>query len=1063
MPHPKSPVTRRLSRSGESEYAINRQACRQRDVLDLLADSGLGRAGYAIVGQKEIDGALAASAEERRAWVDEAAGVQHGTGRAARGKRRRLASARTHLERVDDILREIETQREPLREEAETARRYKDAQSALRKIEVALLAAEATRAAREVNEHSERHEEAARRAREETARAEALEEEARRLAGDIAEKERETEQARAAVQEARSAAEGAEGDLRLAEERGRGLDELERALNEEGAAYAHRLADLQHDLDDSRRNAAEEQRVVDGLGAESAAAAQASPGLAGALREAEGALAVARASQGRSLKAQVDRAHRNERRAVAEREIRIADAALVAAQKSVAEAHTLLAVRETGFEEARRSVHEVEAALEALRGEEGPAAEALRKALAQRATTEGRRRGVEATLDADEGLPHGVRAVLDAKKKGLLPGQYLPVGRAIEADPELALALETALGASANDLIVPSEDEAKGAIEWLRTHRAGRATFQPIPLVRPAGVDSALRRLLGEPGVLGRASELVRCEAVHRPVIESLLGRVLVVETLDVALCLARTPGWSRMVTLAGEVVYSGGAVTGGVNPRSGLGLVQRRAEMRTLQAELDRLGAEITAMEERARARRARQESLLAELRAARAKAVEAEREREAVLAAHREHSREVVATERTVARLRAELASQAEPADEALPIVNLAAAEAERDAAAANLATHTARGREAEQRLSAARSRLRSAQERVQALQQRLKSAQEAEGTREARLKGLTPERERLLAQAAGARRRHEDAGLARGEAQESLATLELALASFARRRDEIAVEVKRARVAAGEQGEKGHREELIRVRAEARRAGALQRLLEEYGLGEADLVTVTEEPAPDAASLATRLRREIKAMGEVNLGAIAAYERLAARSEELEAQREDVRSGMAEVEAAMAELDRLTRERFLGAFAKLEAAYVETFERLFGGGQGRVFLTEPTHLLESGVDIEATPPGKRPQRLELLSGGERALCAVAFLLALLRVRPSPLVVLDEVDAPLDGRNVERFLAALKESAGATQYLLITHNPATIEAAPVWLGITMQEPGVSTLVPTTLAAAEA
>ena len=170
---------------------------------------------------------------------------------------------------------------------------------------------------------------------------------------------------------------------------------------------------------------------------------------------------------------------------------------------------------------------------------------------------------------------------------------------------------------------------------------------------------------------------------------------------------------------------------------------------------------------------------------------------------------------------------------------------------------------------------------------------------------------------------------------------------------------------------------------------------------------------------------------------------------------AQREDIESGIKEVEASVRELDRLTRDRFLDTFARVQEAFREIFVNVFGGGEGQLSLSNPDNVLESGIDIDVVPPGKKRQRLELLSGGERSLCGAAFLFSLLRVKPSPLVVLDEVDAPLDGRNVERFVDLLREFSAVTQFIVITHNPTTIEAAPIWLGVTMQEPGVSSLVP--------
>jgi chromosome segregation protein len=259
--------------------------------------------------------------------------------------------------------------------------------------------------------------------------------------------------------------------------------------------------------------------------------------------------------------------------------------------------------------------------------------------------------------------------------------------------------------------------------------------------------------------------------------------------------------------------------------------------------------------------------------------------------------------------------------------------------------------------------------------------------------------------------------------------------------------------------------HQAELSRARIDTRRTASVQRLLEEYGISEEE--ALIQEPnielPSDASTVVNRLRRDLKAMGDVNVGAIEAYHRLTERWDELTNQREDVLGGILQVEASIRELDKLTREKFVTTFAELEAAFAKIFTRLFPGGEGRIFLTDPENILETGVDIDVMLPGKKRQRLELLSGGERSLCAASFLFSLLQVKPSPLVILDEVDAPLDGRNVERFIELLQDFMQTIQFILITHNPTTIESAPVWLGVTMQEPGVSTLVPAKFAPAEA
>ncbi len=1044
-------VTRRLTRGGDGEYRINGQPCRLRDVHDLLADSGLGRAGYAIVGQKEIDAALSASAEDRRAWIDEAAGVQRYRARKVEAARR-LDHARDHLTRVADVERELEEQAGPLRKEAETARIYREAQGQLREVEVGLLMGEAVDGRRAVEAAEARIAEARRLAEAEGARAAALEADVKRTGDAVSETELEMDAERGRQQAALTALERAEGDLGIAAERERSLDALEATLAADGEAAIARLAEAEADAQGAKTAYGEDERAFLDLRTNLAGVGEEARALTHTLVEAERHLARTREAESRRLREEAARGHREARRIAIRRELSGIAGALPDLEKGLESAEEAVETAKATFDEAQAVPRAVEEALAALRLEEERDARTVRAAMAEKATLEGRRRGIEATLDAHEGLTQGARAVLEAAERGILAARYVAVGEAVEADRDLALAVETALGGSANDLIVERDSDAKAAIAWLKERRAGRCTFQPIPLMRPSEPTYELRRLLSEPGVVGRASELVSCDPAHRPVLDSLLGRVVIVEDLDVALRHARTSGWSRLVTREGEVVHSGGAVTGGQNARSGYGLVQRRADLAEIEGEIERLDRAVREFEARSakRTQRAEAERIgLADAgRAVRQAAVDLEDAKTFT----RGVAEEMRIAERERERLERELAAYDQDEIATEP-VDLTGAERARDEAMRALAAKSADAEQAELRLREAEARVAASQGRSIGAERRLSAARAGEAERTRRLEGLAPEREAAKAAGEAAIHAKERAAKAREEAEARLARLaesrKEALADSLR----LTEEAKHARDNATAMGEGILRTEMDRDRADSRRAAAIGRLAEEYGVEEEP--EEAPELPPDALGAVNRLRREIRAMGEVNLGAIEAFERLDARLVELAAQRTDVESGIVSVEASIRELDKLTRDRFSETFAKVRDEFGAMFLSLFGGGEGVLALTDPDRILESGIDISVTLPGKRRQPLNLLSGGERSLCTVAFLFALLRVKPSPLVVLDEVDAPLDGRNVERFASALHDFTDRTQFIVITHNPSTIERAPVWLGVTMQD-GVSMLLPT-------
>jgi chromosome segregation protein len=1054
-------ITRRLTRGGDSEYSINRQTCRLRDILDLLADSGLGRAGYSIVGQKEIDQALAASAEDRRAWVDEAAGVQRYRARKIESLRR-LQAAQGHLDRVNDILGELESQREPLRQEAEVAKRYKSIQASLREVESGLLMVEIATAEAEVEALESKIAETMDLARKELALADEAENEQAAKQARLRELDAELDRVRAKLQAASTAMERADSSVRLAEQKLRTLGDLQSNLGEEAEIAARRIEEAAAELSQLAQEEEGEKVSLDELRENYAGAESAAKELAARLKTLEAELQAAREHEARRLRQLAERSHRTEREQDIRREIQGIDASLPDLESALAEAEQRHQAAKAQVDVAKGQIAELAAQVEQLLAEDREEAQAVRASMAERATLDGRKRGIEATVEAHEGLNQGARAVMDLVGKGLLENAYVPVGEAIEAKREHALAIETALGGAAHDLIVPDESFAKFAIEHLKTDRLGRATFQPISLMRPPTVSPDVRKLLVQPGILGLANDLVECEPLHRPVIDSLLGGVLVVDRLETALRLAKTRGWSRIVTLEGEVVHSGGAVTGGRSGKSSYGLVQRKAELAEVTERLRKLDRELKEAERRAAGRATERQAVEAQIEAAREGLHGTEAGAEEARVWHRSLQEELETTLRSRAKLESERAQLAIVVDQDIPAQDLAGMEARRDDLLRQLAARTSDADQAEERLREAQRRIEQARLRRELAAKRHEAALEAEKTRQRRLANLGPERERAEHEISQGAEQREKARRDHSAAQAELEALQERKSQCGQAIRELGERARQARNSAQTLSQSAHQAELSRARADSRRASALQRLLEEYGLDKDDALRQAPsiELPPDAQPLVARLRRELKAMGDVNLGAVEAFERLTERSDELNAQKEDVLEGIRQVQASIRELDKLTRERFSSTFEAVEAAFQQTFKKLFDGGEGRLFLTDPENLLETGIDIQVQLPGKKSQRLELLSGGERSLCATAFLFALLKAKPSPLVILDEVDAPLDGRNVERYIDLLREFSESIQFILVTHNPTTIEACPVFLGVTMQEPGVSTLVPVHVAA---
>jgi chromosome segregation protein len=1052
-------ISRRVTRGGDSDYSINKRNCRLRDIHELLADSGLGRSGYAIVGQKEIDAALAASPEDRRGWVDEAAGVQRYRARKVESQRR-LNQARDHLSRTEDILIEIESQRGPLRLEAERALRYKQLAASLRDVEVGLLVRDAAESVREIKELELKLESGTRLALEESAKCEALESEAVRLRNELHRTEQEFDSLRETLQEAVTTHERVEANLRLAEQRLESLAEQETSLCEDTDSIEERILAAR---DEAARFEAEEAQAYAHLNELKTALAGAdaeAKALRTHLDTVEKELAQAREFERERMKAEAQAAHQADRQRAIQRELNGIAATLPDLERAVSDGLESVTASQKRVDAVTATLKATEGEVELVRQSGRKDDAAVRDALGKKAALEGRIRGIQATIEQHEGLTQGSRAVLLAAEQGVLRGHYTPVGEAIDCDPELGLAIETALGGSLNDLIVDSDQDAKAAIEYLKSNRAGRATFQPIPFMRPFEPTPEFRRLVTERGVIGRASDLVRCEARVRPVIDSLLGRILIVDELDDALRFAKTSGWSRMVTLDGEVIHGSGAVTGGTTKNVAYGIVQRRADLAQLEHELAQTEKLVREHAKREAARSEQIQKLEQDLSGIRSELADLQTDVSDQTRFLRSIQDELESTVKQRDRLQKELAAL-NPGSHAQGVGRpVAEIEQERDDLLKRLAAKSGDSEQSAQRLQEAEQVWARAQLNRLGAERRYRQAEEDAQLRTNRLANIGPMRDRLGAEIASTLLELE-------KQQGEIAHLNRKVAELSGHKRALSDQLgqtydaaKAARENTMALSSANQQSEIARTRHESRKATSLQRLLEEYGLSEGDALALdgTIEIPEDAVTLANRLRRDMRGMGEVNLGAINAYEQLTARFEELNHQFEDISEGIAQIETAIRELDELTRDRFITTFERVQEAFRNVFQAVFPDGEGELVLTDADHILDTGIDIDVRLPGKRKQPLPLLSGGERSLCAAAFLFALLRVKPSPLVILDEVDAPLDGRNVERFSALLQQFFGTTQFIVITHNPVTIESAPVWLGVTMNEPGVSTLVPAKL-----
>lgn len=1016
-------VGRRLFRSGDSEYLLNGRPVRLKDIVDAFLDSGLGQSPYAIIGQGRVEAVLLQRPKDRLDQLEEAAGATR-----YRVRRREtlaeLDRARADLRRAEDLERDLRRQLDELGPAAETERQAQLLAAERQRLERGLKAAEARRL---------------------TERLAALEA-ARRAAGERAE----------ALDRARSEAENAAAEARAA------LDTLEARLASVRAAQRER--ERERERWRGRREALADR--VGQIETLRVAAEQARHTAREAFRRSQAERPAWRdPGEGEALRAAAERLEAEVgrlRAEVAERERLLGEArnrAEALAERHRAHERLLAQLRELvgpveSVEETqvrcRRFVEDAQAALGALEGERNLLAgqrERLRafvqaerekfRARAERFAQREARWRVLKQLEAEAaGYAPGVRAVLEAQAAGRLSGVLGTVASVLRTEDRLRVALSAALGGRGQYLVVESERDARAAVRYLQSRGLGRATFLPLDTVRPERPHPDDRDLTRQEGVLGWALDLVQVEPRLKTAAAHVLGRVLVAERLDDAVAVGRLTGFRyRIVTLDGQVVQAGGAITGG-SPARAESAWGRRAELERLEAELATERAQLEGAAELV----AGAERELAELEA-RVDAAAAEWQ------AAQDALAQAMATYRTVSALLASAGDPvpAEAVAQADTLVRdleaacaqsraaLREAEQARAARAAEWAQWEAFRREQdslragwERARAEAGARLAEAEERVRALAAEREELSRDEHRVDATLAELERTLDALAAEAAELSARHDAARTRRAEWDERIASLRAEADRLERERSRLELEMERV-------------------------AGRLA------ALGEA----AAGEPVPDEEAARARLAAVAaaeQALGPVAPGSLALYEQLAARADRVARERQDIETALAELEATLADLDDAVARRVQAAQDRLEAAFARTVAELFDGATGGFRRVEEP---EPGLELWVRLPHKAPQALTALSGGEKALGALAWLFALLDVHPAPLVVLDEVEASLDEANARRFAQFLARRR-QVQYLVVTHHKSTMEQADVLLGLTADRHGVSRPVSVRLADAE-
>ena len=1087
-PYDEVTVTRRYYRNGDSEYFINKGKVRLRDIYELFLNTGIGRDGYSIIGQGRIADIISRKNDERRGIFEDAAGIAKFRHRKNEAERK-LAATEQNMERVQDIVSVLGSRIATLERESVKAKRFIEYSEVKRQADVQLWLydteglrvsenesnVELRRTDREIEETDE----SLATLREQQERLESLafenKAEAARIASEISARTRDNYELDAKIKVINTNITHTESSVSVERATAEGLrtsasDEDARAASKDGEAkaIAANIAELTGEESKLSNQAADAEKLADkydsqiGLAFEELSAAKEEISdiharlelLGRSDEEDEGRDEAARknVNERKKLAAAHEAECEDSERTIAEYDAKLAENAELLAEKK-AEAETLRTKRDSD----RSDLTSAEIRIDTLGGK----IEALRR-----------------MEEHFEGYNNSVKFVMRSYSEGKIDGGkiYGPLSSLITVDSKYVTAIETALGAAIQNIVVDEERTARAAINCLKRNNAGRATFFPLTSVRAAAEPTReMKQAASFNGYIGIASELVSADAKFNAVLSSMLGRIIVFDTLENATEMAKALRYSvRTVTLDGQQINRDGSFTGG-SLRTSSGILTRADEIKRMSAELEVLSKNSTKL----RASLETLEATLSELE----NDIEADESANSMIATLRaveatrlEKNKETLAADRELLeKFMADLENVAgEKERRAAEIEMLEARERELTAKVSELEEFRAETEEKRHAALKERDKLRAdimnVTVRISELRRDIESCNA--------LAEMSREKARSLRIDAVARENAASEAKVRvaelkGELDEAIKTLgtgeekltELNARRTAIEEGSLEYEGKLVTLRNSVEERRSRRDKLIadKLRLETNLAQIRAKLdaetkafWDEYGLTRAEAMAfgypaITAEERPAVFALQTEYRNKIRNIGHVNLSVIDEYQTEKAQYDEKTAQMADLEKAKNELEKVIKSLEAEMEKTFVDSFNQINENFKRTFSELFGGGSAELILTEPDNVLESGIEIKAAPPGKIIKSLMQLSGGEQAFVAIALFFAILQVNPTPFCILDEIEAALDEVNVERFSQYIHRYSDDTQFILITHRRGTMEAATRLYGVTMPESGIS------------
>ncbi|WP_067838670.1 chromosome segregation protein SMC [Amphibacillus sediminis] len=1085
-------VTRRVYRSGDSEFFLNKQPCRLKDIIDLFLDSGLGREAFSIISQGKVEEILSSKAEERRTIFEEAAGVLKYKNRKKKAEYK-LAETQENLNRVEDIIYEIEGQLDPLEQQSSIAKDYLSKKEQLTQTEIALLNAEIVELhdqwqahLTEIEQLKEKEQQFSVQLQKEGAKVEeeevqleqidqAIEADQQQLLHITESLEKLTGEKNVLLERAKYTAENKE----KLEQDLSGLQDNRLALQQQVAKEVGKLSDINQEKTKTEQllKQAKEQLKVDVDTIE---------------REIESRkadyieLLNDQATTKHSIQAITQQLKQLDERFTVFKEKR--EDQSEEHERLIAKEQQLLLEAEQCSDNTKQLEDQLEAKQNQLAiGEQDLADMRIKLEQGNRHIDKisSRKEMLEEMKDEFQGFFQGVKAVLKARDHNKLERVHGALIELIKIPTQYTAALETALGGQAQHVIVEDERDGRAAIQFLKETSQGRATFLPLKTMKPKTLPlSLIRKIEGHSGFVTLANQAVEVNSIYQVIIDYLLGHTIIAKTLkDANQIAALTERRYRVVTLEGDVVNPGGSMTGGARKSSGQSLFTRDQELDNLAKKLAEyqeratrftekieqqeqhvfaLRTDIKALTNQIQEQQDQFHQVNSQLQACRIRLkhytdqlhvfeqdqLQVQAERDQLESKKAEHE-----------ALLAQLAHSIEQTQDQVEQLNVQKQDFDQ-----NQAQLRAQAQSLEISWAEQKKELTHQDEKVTQLKHQLTEVE----TSVSKLKQELAEIEQLEKGISQIDQLDEKLLLYQEEKEQVTLSIQdkrkqrLQLTTLLTEREDSLKTVRNQRQAIIEQRQNI---EVKANRLDVELENRLTHLQEEYEMSfeKAQQLYPKAEDIKQARQEVKLIKRAISELGTINLGAIDEYNRIKERHQFLAEQQQDLIEAKETLYAVISEMDQEMERRFHDTFAQIKEEFSTVFRQLFGGGHAALTLTDPQQLLTTGVEIKAQPPGKKAQQLALLSGGERALTAIALLFAILRVRPVPFCVLDEVEAALDDANVDRFSRYLKEYSKQTQFIVITHRKGTMEGADVLYGVTMQESGVSRFVSVKLEETEA